>query len=150
MKMSPDESRTGEAMGPGNISAGGFLGDETLPLPDIIARDRAEMERLGLDFEQTAGELERLAGQGAQGLGAAITVDGKWRITVEEARGLVPCPFRDGRFHKTTVSVTRIESGRELLFSDLSLHLMKAHHFLQGRGSSFRLEPTALKDLLGG
>jgi hypothetical protein len=148
MKMSPEYQDAGRAMAPGGISPEGFFGDDARALPDIIQADEEEMRRLGLDFEETAAALERIIREGGTGLGAPVTVEDVLQVTVEEVRGLIPCPFRDGRFPKNVVRVARAASGAALLVSSLSVHLLRAHHFLQGRGSAFRLEPAALKALL--
>jgi hypothetical protein len=148
MKMSPEYQHASAAMAPGEISPEGFFGSDDRLLPDIIQQDEEEMRRRGLDFDETADALSRFIREGGGGFGAPVVIDGKWRVTAEEARGLVPCPFRDGRYPKNRVTVIRIDSGASLLLSDLSVHLLAAHHFLQGRGSPFRLEPAVLKDML--
>ena len=148
MKMSPEYQNASRAMAPGGISPEGFFGEDTRALPDIIQADEEAMRRLGLDFDHAADELERIIQEGGTGLGAPVSVDNVLQVTVEEVRGLIPCPFRDGRFPKNVVRVARAASGAALLVSSLSVHLLRAHHFLQGRGSAFRLEPAALKQRL--
>ncbi len=148
MKISPEDKRASEAMAPGGISPEGFFGTDRRPLPDIVQADEEEMLKRGLDFEETAKKLENLIREGDKGFESAVTVDGKWSVTVEEARGLVPCPFRDGRYPKSRVVIVRLDNGTRLLTSHLAVHLCAAHHFLQGRGSPFRLEPEILKALL--
>ncbi|NQT54365.1 hypothetical protein HQ576_20070, partial [bacterium] len=39
--------------------------------------------------------------------------------------------------------------GATLRFTALSIHLIRAHGFYQGRGAPYRLEPTQLAELLG-
>jgi hypothetical protein len=41
-----------------------------------------------------------------------------------------------------------VEGEDMLVYSELSIHLLKAHHFCQGRGSAFRLEPELLAKFL--
>jgi len=39
-------------------------------------------------------------------------------------------------------------SGEKLLVTDLSIHLLKEQHFIEGIGSQFRLEPELVKRVL--
>ncbi|MBN2352763.1 MAG: hypothetical protein JXD23_09370 [Spirochaetales bacterium] len=147
MKMSPEDKRASEAMAPGGISREGFFGTDNRPLPDIVQADEEEMRRRGLDFEDVAEMLRRLIKEGGRGFESPVTVDGKWSVTVEEARGLVPCPYRDGCYPKSRVVIVRLDNGLRLLTTDLAVHLCAVHHFLQGRGSPFRMEPELLSQL---
>ncbi len=101
-----------------------------------------------------AQKLRQLLKKGSDGLGEPTTVDKTWLVKVDEARGTLPSPFEDGIFHKVNCEVRRLDSqgkpaGKLVLFNELSLHLFEKHHFLQGRGSPFRLEPSDLKTVLG-
>ena len=148
MKLTPQLSRVQEKMKPGVITGEGFLGDDTRNIADIIQRDEEVARTLDLDWEKTALLLRRLLDESARGLGEAVTVDGKWTVCLHEARGKLPCPFGDGLHRKHTASIVRTASGQRLVVSELSLHLLKEHHFLQGRGSPFRLEPDLLLSVL--
>ncbi len=129
---------------PGRITASGFLGPDTRSLADIIQADEETCARLGLDFAALAAELKRLRDAGSRGLGDPISV-GRFLVTSGEARGVLPCPWDDGVFHKNSIVVEA--DGLRLVYSDLSIHLVEAHHFFQGRLSEFRLEPESLKRL---
>ncbi len=133
---------------PGSITAQGFLGEESRHLAEIIEADEGEFTRLGLDFESVAAELERLRDAGEGGLGEPMTVEATWVVQTGDARGKLPCPYEDGIHHKNSIWLRRIDSGESLVYSDLSIHLLRAHHFLQGRGSAFRLDPAAIKRIL--
>ena len=148
MKMSPQFRKAQDNMAPGEITADGFLGSDTRPLPDIIEADEEKLQALGLTFEDVGQKLQSLLDQGRKGLGEPITVEGTWLVQVSEARGFLPCPFEDGIFRKITVTVTHQGKKQGLSYSALSLHLLNEHHFLQGQGSPFRLDPGNLKDVL--
>ncbi len=148
MKMSPQYIKAQANMQPGVITSSGFLGEDERPISDIIEHDEETMRKLGLDFEETAAAMRRLLAEGLKGLGEPTTVDGVWRVQVNDARGFLACPFEDGIFRKTNVAVERVSTGKLLLYSDLSLHLFEKHHFLQGRGSPFRIEPEVLKEVI--
>lgn len=148
MKLSPEMKKATHNMQPGVISAEGFLGNETLKLPDIIARDEGEMEKLELSYIKTSALLRYLLEHGERGLGEPVTVDNKWIVQIIEVKGSLPCPFQDCMSHKTAVEIERKESGEKIVFTALSIHLMEEHHFLEGKGSPFRLEPHQLKKIL--
>lgn len=138
---------------PGVLTADGFLGKDGRKLNRILWEDAREFEALGLVWDEVAARLEAFLVEGSHGLGEPITVDGAFLVQVAETRGRFPCPWEDGLFLKRSATVQRLDAsggpvGPRLLFSDLSLHLLKDHHFLQGRGSPFRLEPQELAAVL--
>lgn len=135
-----------ERMRPGRITAQGFLGSDGRTLADIVARDEGEFRRLRLSFEGVAAALRAFRDEGRRGLGEPISVGGAV-VTVGDARGLLPCPWDDGTFHKDSVAVER--DGTRVVYSDLSIHMLEKHHFCQGEGSAFRLDPESLKRVVG-
>lgn len=149
MKMTPVLNKAWENMEPGKISAAGFLGEDDRPLPDILTEDEERMRRLGLHYEYCAMLLRNLLQRGEEGLGEPITLDDTWLVSVSEARGHLPCPFEDGIQRKIVAEIVNRKNGKTLRVSSLSLHLMEKHHFLQGRGAPFRLEPEQIKAVLG-
>lgn len=154
MKMSPELTKAQANMQPGVITSDGFLGDDDRPIVDIIQDDEEEMARLGLSFEESAKKLREIMEEGRKGLGEPVTVDDRWLVRVDEARGFLPSPFEDGIFRKVNAQVERLDqsgkpTGDRLAYTQLSLHLMENHHFLQGKGSPFRLNPRDIKHVLG-
>ena len=155
MKTSPVDREAFQRMGPGSITATGFLGDDPRSPERIIEEDAIFFDELGLDFDAVADRLEELAKRGEAGLGEPITV-GKLLVQSGDARGMLPCPWEDGFFHKNAVSVSPADMPAEscvegedmLIYSELSIHMLRVHHFCQGRGSPFRLEPSLIKRLL--
>jgi hypothetical protein len=152
MKMSPEYAKAQANMQPGVITSDGFLGDDRRPIADIISEDEAKMGQLGIDFDEAVARMRHLMEEGRKGLGEPVTVDGTWIVQVSEARGFLASPFEDGIYRKVNAQVSVAENGQpsgpRLLFSELSLHLMEKYHFLQGHGSSFRLDPHAIKDVI--
>ncbi len=148
MKMSPAMKKAQENMQPGVITAEGFLGSEEHILRDIIVRDEGEMQRLGLDFDETVSILKHLVEEGRKGLGEPVTVDGKWLVQTWEARGHLACPFEDGIFRKITAEIENKSKKNKIIVTDLAIHLMETHHFLEGIGSPFRLDPEKMEEVL--
>lgn len=159
MKMPPQYQKAQENMKPGVITSDGFLGNDTRPLVDIIEADEERMKALELDFDAVADTLQHLLEEGRKGLGEPVTVDGNWVVRTDEARGFLASPFEDGIFRKVNAEVERLEegpagqpvpTGARIIYTSLSLHLLRKYHFLQGHGASFRLEPEAIRSVLYG
>jgi hypothetical protein len=148
MKLTPNMRKAQENMAPGVITADGFLGDDKRPIQDMIVESEELMRHHGLDIDNVVQMLKDLMEEGRNGLGEPITVDGKWIVQTTEARGHLACPFEDGIERKITTTIRNIEKGESLMVSSLSLHLLKKHHFLEGKGAPFRLEPAAIKSVL--
>lgn len=148
MKNNPLYKKAYANMQPGVITADGFLGDDTRPLVDIIEADEEAFAALGLEFEEVAQKLRQLQEAGLAGLGEPITVEEKWLVRVDDARGRLPSPFEDGIFKKINTEVLNKHNNARIVFTDLSLHLMEKYHFLEGKGSPFRLEPADIKAVL--
>lgn len=148
MKISPEQKKVSDKMQPGIITQSGFLGDDTRLLPEIIQHDEERMEYLKLDWDLVTKRLKYFLEEGKKGLGEAITVDEKWLVKVDEPRGFLPCPYADGLHRKTTITLKHKSSNHSILYTSLTLHLLKDHHFLQGKGSFFRIEPDVIKEVL--
>jgi len=148
MKNTQSELDAYERMKPGIITAAGFLGDDVRSLRDIIEADEEAMAQYGITFEHAADFLKFLKAAGQAGLGEPITVQSRYVVTVGDARGKLPCPWQDGLFHKNSVMVTDSKTDISIIYSDLSIHMLSVHHFCQGQGSPFRLNPEHLALLI--
>ncbi len=148
MKNTQLEKDARERMKPGVITARGFLGRDERSLADIIQADEEAFRRLGLEFDAVADRLEAWKESGTRGLGEPITVEGRWLVRTGDARGVLPCPWEDGVYHKNSVDVTDPRNGDLIIYSDLSVHLLRVHHFCQGLGSPFRLDPDTLARMM--
>lgn len=148
MKNTRMEKDAHERMKPGVITARGFLGRDERALSDIVQTDEETFRRLGLEFEAVADRLETWRDGGTRGLGEPVTLEGRWLARTGDARGVLPCPWEDGVFHKNSVDVTDTRSGDLIIYSDLSVHLLRVHHFCQGLGSPFRLDPETLARMM--
>jgi hypothetical protein len=155
MKQTEELKKAQASMQAGVITVEGFLGFDNRPLADIIQHDEEEFARLHLDWGTVATKLHELLQKGSAGLGEPTTVDQTWLIRVDETRGTLPSPWDgEGIFHKVNCEIRRLDKagkpeGKILLYNELSLNLLEKHHFLQGRGSHFRLEPADVKAVLG-
>ncbi len=152
MKMSPEYVKAQANMQAGVITSDGFLGDDHRNITDIIEQDEELMTSVGLDWDEVVSRMRHLMKEGRKGLGEPVTVEGKWIVQVSEARGFLASPFEDGIYRKVNAEVQLATEGKptgdRLYFSELSLHLLEKHHFLQGHGSPFRLEPVVIRKVL--
>ncbi len=139
-----------DALRPEHIAAAGFLGTDPRPLAEILAADRAAVRRLGLSHRRIAERMKQFRDAGRKALGEWADVPPDWQTRTDTARGGLPCPLADGGlFPKTSVTVRNLRLGTEIAYSDLSIHLIEAHGFYQGRGSPFRIEPEEAAAVLG-
>jgi len=148
MKMTPELKKASENMAPGIITAEGFLGSDPRSLSTIIDEDAQLLSRLGLEPVEVADKLRYFMEEGRRGLGEPVTVDNDWLVKTDEARGFLACPWEDGIFRKVNVTVEKKNSGEKLFYTDLSVHLLEIHGFLEGRGAPFRMNPESIKKIL--
>jgi hypothetical protein len=154
---------------PGFCSQVGFLGRGE-QLNEVIATDDATLRQLGVTHEQVADELERLVLDAQHQLAAELVEVLAGRR--ERPSGRYPVGDYDVAVHLTALGMQHcpwavvgdcpnphVASGSEWTIEDrttgtrlsgpmLSLHLIRAHHFFEGRGVPYRVEPADLVALL--
>ncbi|GEM_PF-119125 len=149
MKQAPDLKKLEELLHSSQIVAGGFLGTDTRPLPEIIDTDAATLRALGMTTAELAARMERVTTLARAGQGMPVQIAPDLDALVEESRGLLVCPWPSPeRFAKTTTTLTQRSTGATARWSTLSVHLIRAHGFFQGHGSPYRIEPPTLVALL--
>jgi len=149
MKQTEQMKEIQERMKPGVITLDGFLGTDERNLADILEEQDAEVKRLGLTHSRIAVRMRQLREAGKKGLGDTVEVDPHFEISVDIARGKLPCPFgHRGLVRKSIIRVRNTKNGREINFTDMNIHLIEEHGFYQGNGSSFHLDIPALAETL--
>jgi hypothetical protein len=149
MKQTVQMDRIQAQMQPGIITRDGFLGADRRKLTDILIEDDEAVKRMDMTHQAIAARMIELRDAGMRGLGDFISVEPHYEIRVDSVRGKLPCPFGDpGVFPKTNITVRNLKAGREILFTDLHVHLIGSHGFYEGKGSPFRLDPELLVELL--
>jgi hypothetical protein len=133
-------------MAPGVLCRDGFLGTDRRPLREILEADEHAVAGLGTTHEAIAAKLQGIYDRARAGLGTSVDVGEGLTAVYREAMGRIPCPWGDGSFPKGVVELTA-DDGETVPFTALSVHLISAHGFYQGRGSPFRLEPVVVADL---
>jgi len=149
MKQSPQEKQITDRMQPGVYCRDGFLGTDGRTLGEILDTDRSAVEAHGTTHERIAAAMGRVLDNAVAAGGAPVQVCEHLTAEFREAMGRIPCPFGDGVFRKGEVELTDERSGEMFRFTPLSVHLIAAHGFYQGRGGRYRIEPETICQLLG-
>jgi len=129
---------------------GTFMGWDSRKLIEIITDDQDKVCSLGLTHEEIARRLEEITKTAKKEFGDTVKIEDRYEAKAEEARGLVPCPWQhpNGLFRKSHIEIKDLKSGKKLIWTDLSIHMIRTHGFYQGKGSPYRLEPRIIKDVL--
>ena len=150
MKQPPDLRIIQTRMRPGLITRDGFLGSDRRALMEILDEDANTVAELGLTHRRIADRMEYFTEAGRKGLGTTVTVEDDFEVRVETVRGQLPCPWgHKGLFPKRNVFLRNLQTGDELLWTGLSMHLIGEHGFYEGKHSTFRIDPLAAKRTLG-
>ena len=145
MKQSPDIQKLEEMLRSSKLVAGGFMGPDNRGVMEIIDADMAEVSILGRSVDKIAARMLEITKAATKGLGTWVDIDEKRRAKVDEARGFVICPWpHPASFDKRVTTLERTDTGRHIVWSDLSIHLIAEHGFFEGKGAAFRLEPAEL------
>jgi len=149
MKPSPTETKIRARMAPGVITLSGFLGTDTRTINEIISDDEMTLNALNISAEELAERMDYFQQKSFDSFEGSIRVDEVFEVETEVVRGYLPCPFmHSGVYRKSFTVVTNTISGKSVRYSALNIHLIKAHHFFEGRESHFRLEPALLIEVL--
>jgi len=148
MKPTPLETKLFDNFKPGKITKDGFLGDDTRHVHDIIKDDLLTLSRLGIEAEVIAERLQYFIEEGKKGLETKVDL-GDFTVQISWDRGLLPCPFGEPRrHHKIIATLVNKKLNREIRYSQLNVHTIREHGFFEGKGSTFRLEPGELVEVL--
>jgi hypothetical protein len=149
MKESPQIQRLEKLLRSSKLVAGGFMGDDSRSLTEVIDTDTLILSKLGYTTEEIAARMQIITETAKKGLGTWIKIDDKCQAAVEEAKGSLICPWpHPGRYIKRITTVKRLDSGETTRWSDLNIHLIEKHSFFEGRGASFRIEPEKLISII--
>ena len=149
MKKSPQEQELESVLRSAKSVAGGFMGDDRRGLSEIIDSDLRAVSRLKVTVKQIAECMQEVTAKATSGLGNWVQIDSHRQARVHEARGWLPCPWpHPGRFAKRVTTLRHVKSGDTISWSDLNIHMIAEHGFFEGKGSSFRIEPGRLTELI--
>lgn len=145
MKRSPQTERLEEVLRSSKLVAGGFMGDDSRSVTEVIDADMAALARLGFTIEQVTSRMQEITNKAISRLGNWVRIDKQRQAKVDEAKGWLICPWpHTGRFAKRVTTVRLIKSAKSIRWSDLNIHLIAEHGFFEGKGSAFRINPKEL------
>jgi hypothetical protein len=149
MKKTPQEEKLEEVLYSSKIVAGGFMGTDSRSLHEIIDSDAAVLEKLNYSHHQIAERMRQITDVAKAALGNPVKVDENIQVRTEEAKGPLICPWpHPGAFAKRVTIVKNTSSNKTIKWSDLNIHLIDEHHFFEGKGAAYRLEPEKLIDII--
>ena len=150
MKQSPRDKKLEEVLRSGKLVAGGFMGTDPRHPIEIIEQDVVAMEHLGITIHQLVERMQELTDLAKPRLGSWITDDsGTLRVKSEDFKGALVCPWpHPGRFDKRITTVEHIKTGRQVLWTDLNIHMIADHGFFEGKGAFFRIDPAEIVEIL--
>jgi hypothetical protein len=150
MKQSPRDKKLEEVLRSTKLVAGGFMGTDTRHPIEIIEQDLAELERLGVTPIQVADRMRELTELAKPRLGSWIDhMTIKLRVKSEDFKGSLVCPWpHPGQFDKRITTVEQIETGNQISWTDLNIHMIAEHSFFEGVGAFFRIEPAEVVSIL--
>lgn len=149
MKQSPDIKKLEEILRSSKLSSVGFMGTDHRSIGEIIDADLAVLSELGYPPKDIAAKLQEVTDIAVKTLGNWATVGENKEAKVQEVKGRIPCPWpHAGNFAKRVTVLRDIQTGDEIKWSDLNVHLIAEHSFFEGKGSEFRLEPKQLIEML--
>lgn len=148
MKQTPHENKIQPNFLPGKLSKDGFLGSDTRHVHDIIDADRLTLERLGVTQKQIADRLQYFISEGKKAIEGEVAVD-NFRVKIIWSRGMLACPFGEPKLHhKIVATVYNKNLDKELVYSQLNVHMIRDHGFFEGKGARFRMEPEEIVEIL--
>lgn len=149
MKESPETAKLEQMLRSSKLVAGGFMGNDSRSLAEIIDADTAELSKLGYSAEQIASRMQTITNTAKAGLGNWVRIDAERQAFVEEARGPAICPWpHSGHVVKRVTTVERLDSGETSRWTDLNIHMIAEHGFFEGKSSAFRIEPAKLVSVI--
>jgi hypothetical protein len=145
LKQTVNEDIIINKLQPGIITLNGFLGTDTRHYSEIIEADEKVLAALGKTPEEIADRLDYFTKSSFESFMGPVTVDDIYEVESEVTRGKLPCPFsHSGVYRKTVTTLTNKTNNLIVRWTALNNHLIKEHHFFEGIGSTFRLEPDIL------
>jgi hypothetical protein len=129
------------SMRPGRLSNGGFLGKNER-LDDVLKADDEAVKRLGLTHEKIADRIEYFIKAAGILISTGKVVDEKYLVGGIISKGIQPCPWNDAMpYCNLEVFVKNLETKEQLDFPGGIVHLIREHHFYEGKQSPYRVDP---------
>lgn len=140
-----------ESMRPGRLSKGWFLGPNE-SLEAIIREDDDTVKKLGLTHEQIANGIEYLMNESlyeSRYYKNKNRLPSNYVIEVIHYMGFQECPWSDSGEHGSVeLRITNKRLGETIFCPGLIVHLIRKHHFFEGKQSPYRVDPEKVVRVL--
>ena len=144
----PNVEQLEKLMRPGISSQGGFLGSEE-KLVNLLAEDESAVKNLGITHEQIAARIEYFIRAVGYPSREGKVIDSNFRVSGITYRGIQECPWKDsGNYSNLDFVITNLRLNESLPFPGLIVHLIRMHHFYEGRKSPYRVDPELAARIL--
>jgi hypothetical protein len=137
-------------MRPGASSMAGFLGRDEKLLDVLAADNKYVVEELGLTHQELARHLHVLGAIGFWQVGRKETArpflyhGRRFKVEVDSTFGFQPSPFNDGTKSGSNATLFNLDNGKKLRYALLVPHLIERYGFYEGKGTPYRVEPSAV------
>ncbi|HQO17942.1 MAG TPA: hypothetical protein PLJ85_02070 [Candidatus Cloacimonas sp.] len=139
------EAKIRSRMMPGALTITGFLGNDERPLAEIIAADEEELKRLHRSVEEITNRMKYFSNASFDVYNNTIVIDDTYEVHTDTNKGTLTCPYgHGGLYRKYVTTVTNRKNNLTVRWNAMDIHLIEAHHFFEGKGSPYRLEPEIL------
>lgn len=144
-------------MRPGELSEGGFLG-ATERLAEVLDRDEKTLSQLNLTFEEVVKPLNTLIQAAERSSQHKARID-QFEVAVTIFTGFQICPWSPDpdqgqcqagsgvQYGHLDWNILNTNNKMQLQGSGLLVHLIRDHHFFEGRQSPYRISPKQLAQL---
>jgi hypothetical protein len=155
----PSEEEVEARMRPGAFSHEGFLGPEE-KLKDVLETDAKTLQRLKLTYAEIASRLDTLISAAEESpTHKALVANLECQVQIHQGFQICPwaidphraqCDKGLGVSHASVNWVVRDVRANHLMRGPgLAVHLIRDHHFFEGKKSPYRTDPRELAELLG-
>ncbi len=132
-------------MMPGALTITGFLGNDERPLAEIIATDEQELKRLHRSVKEITDRMKYYSNASFDAYNNTVVIDDTYEVHTDTSKGTLTCPYgHGGLYRKYVTTLTNRKNNLTVRWNAMDIHLIEAHHFFEGKGSPYRLEPEIL------
>lgn len=143
MKETTKEKRIRARMMPGIVTLNGFLGKDKRTLAEIIEEDEKALQSLSRTAEEIAQRMQYLTDATFDTFDNKAIIEDIYEVETEVTRGTLACPYaHGGQVRKLVTKLTNKEKNLTIQWTAMNIHLIKEHHFFEGKGSTFRINPA--------
>ena len=149
MKKTKEQRNLDDVLRAPGFVANNFMGHDARSYEDVIRADLVVISEAGRTLSELVVRMKEITARARLGMEMMVDIDEKLEARVVEARGKIPCPWpHAGQYSKHLVVVQRKDTGATIQWTELNLHLIEAHHFFEGEGALFRLDPKKLMAII--